>query len=188
MNKFDEDFYKFVTAEENFEAIFEIGKKFKFFKEKLISDFWEKVYIILKNEYKEELNGWEPSNENNWISLYHLKYCNKDEYSSIGTAFGNQNHNPWVGVWFHKAINSNNYELVRKFAEKMIKNDWRLGSKSEEFPIYKVLDDNFNTYETLRKILPSEGDWFAKEYAKTLVNTHKELYPMIEKFGVKFKS
>ena len=46
--------------------------------------------------------------------------------------------------------------------------------------------DNFNTYETLRKLLPAEGYFLAKEYAETLINTHVELYPLIEKFGIKF--
>ena len=48
------------------------------------------------------------------------------------------------------------------------------------------MNENFNTYETLRKILPSEGDGLAKEYAETLVNAHKELYPLTEKFGMEY--
>lgn len=187
MNKFDKDLYEFVTSVENFEPAFEIANKFELFKAKLIKDFWRNVFENLK-PYKKDLEGWLSFQEtDSLIWLYHKKYCNQDEIASIATCFYNYGSGRiMLGIYFNKEINSFKYEKVREFAAKMIKDEWRLGPKTDSFPIYKLMNENFNTYETLRKILPLEGDGLAREYAETLVNAHKELYPLIEKFGVEF--
>ncbi len=71
---------------------------------------------------------------------------------------------------------------------RLLKKGWRLfPPKGWSFPIYKYMNEILRLMIPLRQILPSEGNLLAKEYAETLVNTHKELYPLIEKFGMKFK-
>lgn len=187
MNKFDDDLYDFVIKPENFEPVFELANRFDDFKEKLIKDFWRNVFENLKS--CKNLDDWYAEQEtDSLIWLFNKKYCDQDEIASIATCFYNYGSGRiMLGIYFNKEINTFNYEKVREFAEKMIKDEWRLGPKNDSFPIYKLMNENFNTYETLRKIFPSEGDGLANEYAKALVNAHKELYPLIEKFGIKFK-
>lgn len=194
MNKFEKDFYNFVTAEENFEAAYDIAMKFEGLKEELIERFWKNVFSILK-VYEKDLDGWYSysdfleDGEDLIGGLYHEKYTNSDDKASIGTCFYLcRDGRIMLGIYFDKDVNAfKNYEKVREFAGKMIKNDWRVGPSTDSFPIYKFMEDNFKSYETLRKILPSSGDELAKEYAEVLINAHKELYPLIEKFGGNFK-
>ncbi len=200
MNKFDEDLYEFITTPDNFEASFEIANKFEVFKKKIIEDFWQKVIenieLNIQLDKRTELKDWIISDENiivnnGCLGIYNDKYCSEKLIcTSVETCFQNwSSGNIVVGLYFNsqekiKGLNKNN---IIAYCKKNVSNDWKLSSPTYDLPIYKRMKENFNSYDTLRKILPSEGDFLAKEYAQTLIDTHIELYPLIEKFGVKFK-
>lgn len=199
MNKFDHDLYEFVTSVENFEPAFEIANKFDFFKKRLIENFWQKVIdnieLNIKHAYIPELNGWIASDNgiksSNILGIYNDEYCNKNyHYPSVETCFLNWGDGRIiVGLFFNteERIKGLDINKVRNYIKKTLLKNWKLAPLGYSLPIYKFMKDNFNTYETLRKILPSEGDFLANEYAETLINIHKELYPLIEKFGIKLK-
>lgn len=197
MNKFDDDLYNFIIKPENFEPVFELSNRFNDFKERLIINFWRKVVSYL--EFNEpELKGWkyciqeEVPQSGSMIYLYKDEYCSKitQEPASVLTTFYNEVSGGGkiiLGVSFDRTLSKLNYEKVRKFAAQIIKAGWKLSPPNIwTFPIYKYMDEDFNSYDSLRKILPSEEDYLAKEYADTLMSTHIELYPLIEKFGIKF--
>ncbi len=200
MDKFDQNLYEFVTLAENFEPAFEIANKFDFFKKRLIGSFWQKVIDNIELNIKHydipELNGWIASDKGiikspNILGIYNDEYCNESyHYPSVETCFLNWGEGRIiVGLFFNpeERIKGLDINKVRNYIKKTLLKNWKLAPLGYSLPIYKFMNDNFNTYETLRKMLPSEGDFLAKEYAQILINTHKELYPLIEKFGIKFK-
>ena len=196
MNKFDQDLYEFIITPENFEAVFELSNNFKVFKDKLIKDFWKKVLSNLEFTAP-ELKNWKASIEESvpkkgMIYLSHNDYYSDDsdeiDPSVCSGFFIEVSHRIILGVSFNRNIEKLNYEKVRKFAPQILKEGWKLSPLNGwSFPIYKYMDEDFHSYGTLRKILPSEGDYLAREYAERLIAAHIELYPLIEKFGVKFK-
>ncbi|MGI8584520.1 MAG: hypothetical protein ACR2KX_20205 [Chitinophagaceae bacterium] len=196
MNKFDEDLYDFVIKEENFEAAFEIGNRFKIYKEKLIKNFWSKVInnleSIIKQSNDSKLKNCIVSDEdiiktNGAISMYNAEYDSKNyENVSVSTSFFNWGEGKITnGLFFNSdEIKSINKLKIIKYCEKQYKS-WNM-HPDYTLTIYKFLPDNFNDYETLRKIIPAGEGLLAEEYAESLISTHLELYPLIEKFGVKF--
>lgn len=193
MNKFDLDLYDFITMSENFQPAFEIATKYESFRKKLIKDFWDKVISKLE-EKSSKLNGWIPWVYDEVIKGYdriaglHHKTYTCDEYDdSVGTCFFNHGGGQiCYGVYFNKDVPTLNYEKVMNYASRIIKDGWKLAPKSWWFPIYKYTDENFTSYSSLKKILPSEGDFLAEDYANKLIATHIEFIVFIEKFGTKY--
>jgi hypothetical protein len=193
MDKYQEAIFDFATMDENFEFTFEIGNNFELFRRKLISDFWDSVVRLLNGKVS-ELNGWIAWREDEVVKgagtiagIYSMDYYS-DEYDvSVSTSFCNWGDGRILyGVCFNKEVPTIKYDKIMSSAKKTIKGDWRFAPESWYYPVYKYTDENFNNYSSLRKILPNQKELLAEEYADNLIAAHKELYFLIDKFGIKF--
>ena len=193
MDKYQEAIFDFATKDENFEFTFEIGNKFELFKRKLINDFWDEVVHKL-NEKANEINGWIPQREDEVIKgcttiagIYNKDYSCDKYNNSVSISFCNYGDGRILyGICFNWDVPGINYTKILSSAKKALGKEWLFAPESWGWPVYKFTDENFKKYLSLKKILPSQKDLLAEEFADKLITTHKELFFLINKHGIKF--
>ncbi len=193
MDKYQEAVFDFATKDENFEFTFEIGDHFELFKRKLINGFWDEVVHKL-NEKATEINGWIPRRENEVIKgdttiagIYNKDYSCDKYNNSVNISFCNYGDGRILyGICFNWDVPGISYNKILSSAKKVLGKEWLVAPESWSYPIYKMTDENFKKYQSLKKILPSQKESLAEEFSDKIITTYKELSFLIEKNGIKF--
>lgn len=189
MTKSQEEFYKFVVAPENFEAICDIVDNFPAVQEKLIYDFWVEVKakceLLLKGKqgwitYMTPFENVEPE-----FSIYRKEYGPKNS-EDVDVAIG-------IDGFYSQAIFGMNIsfepkifnkERLLKIAKENKKAGWRFGTS---FPYYKLLPEDFSEVSNLKKIHPDNRASLVQHYASEITDAVKEFEPFINKHILKAK-
>lgn len=182
----EQDFFEFLTTEENLKGLIIAKNQFPSVREKLIQDFWKKVL----EKVTEGLNiypEWEAKLESN-ISHQHAKlyifprkshiYDNK--LPSIIFCFQRlTQHCPYIGFWINEQTTEYNKDAIKAYIASKQKEHFAEFKGFEDW--WLIWDDmtDFNLYidETLLQIIPSELEEKAKDFADRLLELFERVQP-----------
>lgn len=191
MTKYQQEFYKFVIAPKNFEAICDIVENFEGVQEKLIYDFWvdvkSKCEDLLKGNkgwkvYLSELSDLEDTE----LTVYRDEFypnTMKDLWEFAITV-GASSTQGIYGLWLYQTPNTFIKERLLKIAKENKIAGWKYGSN---FPFYKVFPEDFSELSSLKKIHPDNRYSLVLLYANEIVDAIKDLEPFINKHILKKK-
>lgn len=166
MSVYDDEIFNYLTKKENFYSAYEITQLFPQVRNKLVEEFWKKVTERIANELdKNSKDKWVVELSEDVFETYSSLFLYFSD--SIGVAFEKLHGQPYYGVWIDSDNKKLDREKINKYAsglellEGMNKNsDYWLG--------WSLCGANFNTIETLKRILPENSDEYAEELAKLL--------------------
>jgi hypothetical protein len=179
MNKYEEEMFDFLVTEENLQALIIAKNQFPLVRERLIQNFWNKVFGNVKNGLIEYEN-WEVKLEENitkWYSKLYIKEKNVFIFENHLPSFIfcwqrlNQNY-PFYGFWINEQTNEFDVTKVKEY----------IGSiQKENFAEYHGYDDwfllwegvesfNFSNDETLLQIIPSLLEEKAKDFSDRILD------------------
>ncbi len=182
----EQEFFKFLTTEENLKGLIIAKNQFPSVKEKLIQNFWktvlEKVSAGLVSHHK-----WEAKLEPN-ISHQHAKLFISEKnawfYSnrlpSIIFCFQRlSQHYPYIGFWINEQTTEYDTIAVK---------DYVASKHKEHFPEFKGFEDwwliwdeiqdfDLSIDETLIQIIPTLADEKAQDFADRLLGLFERVQP-----------
>jgi len=189
MTKYEQEFYKFAIATENFEAICDIVDNFHEFRDRIIYDFW----LHVKGRCEEHLKnskGWKVylapfEEEVSEFTIYRAEYsANNSEEVDIGISAFNLYSQVTYGLYVTEKPALFNREKFMKNAKENRIAGWRYGTG---FPYFKLLPENFSDISDLKKIHPANRASFVQQYARALIDAVREFEPIIKKHILKKK-
>ncbi len=189
MTKYQEEFYKFAIATENFDAICDIVDNFHEFRDRIIYDFW----VLIKERCEEQLKnskGWKVylapfEDEVSEFTIYRAEYSgNNSDEVDIGISAFNLYSQGTYGLYVIDKPTLFNREKFMKYAKENRIAGWRYGTG---FPYYKLLSEDFSDISDLKKIHPANRTSLVHQYSKGLVEAVNEFEPIIKKHILKKK-
>ena len=189
MTKYQEGFYKFVIAPDNFEAVCDIVENFEEIKELLIYGFWievkSKCEALLKKGWKVFLPPLTDNSEPEFTvycnGFYTTDIEDEQEFSlAVGNVFGES----IFGLYVAKETSVIDREQLYQIVKANKKAGWK--SYTDYF-YYKSLGEHFGDIASLRKLDPSNRASLVLQYASDIVNAVTELEPFVNKHILKVK-
>lgn len=181
-SKYDEAVFEFITKEENFSAACEISDNFQKIKDRLIEEFWKEVKELLEEKNKQENKKWcigiEKPDINEDRSNLGFWFAGGD-IRVMFYGLSGKSYNLWYGLWINKEneklkekIELYDSEIQRlKDNKGMCNFRWFLASEDTGY--------NFQTKETLERILPHNRSELSKDLADLLFEFTDEMYDPI---------
>lgn len=191
MTKYQVEFYKFVIAPENFEAICDIVENFEDVRLRLVYDFWvdvkDRCEVLLKEkaEWTAEIS---PYNEEVTEFLFYrsgfLPESVKED-ADFCIYFMDLYDRAYYGLWLNEDSKSFNMQSIRKIAKDNKLSGWR--GDGTTFAYYKFMPDNFDDMASIKKIQPDNRESLVHQYADNIIDGINELEPFINKHILKYK-
>ena len=193
----ENEFFEFLTTEENLKGLIIAKNQFPSVKEKLIQNFWNKV-LEKVTEGLQKHPGWEAKLESNiWhqhTKLYiKLKLCHiydTNHLPSIIFCFQRLGqYAPFIGFWINEQTTEYKKDAIKAY----------IASKhQEDFPEFKDFDDwwlvwdeltdfNLSIDETLLQIIPTKVEEKAKEFSDRLWDLFERVKPHLDYINENYK-
>lgn len=192
----ENEFFEFLTTEENLKGLIIAKNQFPSVKETLIQNFWSKV-LEKVTEGLQKHPGWNVKLESN-ISHQHAKL-----YISLANSIIYENklpsiifcfqrltqYSPFIGFWINEQTKEYKTNAVKAY----------IASKHQEnFPEFKDFDDwwlvwdemtdfNLSIDETLLQIIPTKVEEKAKEFSDRLWDLFERVKPHLDYINENYK-
>jgi hypothetical protein len=186
MDKYEEEIYKFLTERTNFEAMLKVNSNFRFIKDELLRQFWNKVAAGLNSKINIDVNKWKVLNPQNKqhpkakLIVYKEIWRQSETHPFVGVAWEGLYLNPYFGVYNNldcKLINSDklrtSLEDIRFRLSFQVDTNW--------WPMWQYGRYNFSEDNNLVNILPDSLETSAEEYSDSLIRLLNEVEVIIDK-------
>ncbi len=191
----EQEFFEFLTTEENLKGLIIAKNQFPIVREKLIQDFWNSVLTKI-NEKLKAYPEWEAVLEPNitkWYSKLYIKekkatLFEKNQLPSFIFCFQRLNqHYPYVGFWINEETTEYNRETVKEYMAVQQKEHFSEFKGFEEWWLVwdEIADFDLSIDETLLQIRPDVMHEKAQDFADrlfTLFEHTQEQLIYIKKF------
>jgi len=181
MSTYQDEIFNYLTRKDNFLSAYEIYQAFPEVKNTLIKEFWLAVKDLLEELIK--TNNWEIEISENIFDTYSYLCIWFNE--SFCVAYEKLHGQTYHGLW----VDFNNKQLDRTKITEYVSNiesiNWM--KKSNNWLGWTYTGVNFDSIDTLKKILPDNRIDFAKELATLLYELADELNKDIIKISKMIK-
>ena len=186
MSIYEEEMFKYITKVENFEVAFEISELFPDVTKKVIAQFWGQV----KNKLIESTNNthWVVSLDDDVFSTWSSLNLTREKWKeSFYVMYEKLHENVYYGLWINYEHNDLDMNRIVRHVEN-IESLYDM-KKSKYWLGYTHIGEDFNSINTLKKILPSRNNDLADELAKLLFDFAEEIKPEVDVMnGMRIKS
>jgi hypothetical protein len=183
MSTYQDEILNYLTKKGNFLSAHEIYQTYPEVKKKLIEQFWMHVKENLESLYENQDFKIELSE--NIFDTYSSLSIYKSSIPNFAIVFEVLHGETYYGLWINPEDKTLDRIMIDTYCEKiealrsMKKNQWWLG--------YKSIGANFNSIETLKKILPENRMVYAEELAKMMFDLFVALQNDIKLMSKMFK-
>jgi hypothetical protein len=182
----EQEFFEFLTTEENLKGLIIAKNQFPSIREKLIENFWKKVLEKVTDRLQNSPE-WEAKLESN-ISHQHAKlyvsakkshiYDNK--LPSIIFCFQRlTQHCPYIGFWINEQTREYNKDAIKVYIASKYKEHFSEFKGFEDWWLIwdEMTDFNLSIDETLLQIIPSEAEEKAQDFTERLLELFERVKP-----------
>lgn len=176
---YKDEIFKYLTSKDNFTSAFEVYQLFPDVRNRLIEQLWLKVKENLVQLTKE--TAWDVDISDNIFETYsYLGLFQQNK--SLWVLIEQIHKTPYYGLW----LEDNNLldrDQLNKYVEENIKNEnhlYTIKTKGDWIG-WNNMDINYESLETLRKLLPENYEIFAEEIATMIFEFAEELKEDITK-------
>jgi hypothetical protein len=183
MKHFNEEVFRYLTKEGNFETAFEICQYFPDIKETLIIDFWKLVETKLK-EYDKN-SEWQIILSDNILQKESSLDIKKEKWYGLTIHYGDLSSRLYYGIYFDYNKRNKDRDKINAYINESKKltnrlkitpdNQWHLGWCYKEY--------NFFEIKTLKRILPNNRDSLIEELAQFILKFAVDLKDEIDKIN-----
>jgi len=148
--------YELITKVENFDFAFDLYSRFDSIKERLIQDFWLRLVLKFKNEYKEFNFKERPGVEQH-------AYMTLKSLSKVQFYIGIYDSEFQIGIAInHNGTKKKIQELEDRFND-LFEEKWN-DEKGKVIWFFECKEEDFSTLFGLKKILPENRDNLIDKY------------------------
>lgn len=182
MDKFDQKIFDFLIQEENFEFAYEIYELFPEVRDKLIEDFWKSVKHRLQklvNDTIWEVKFW----ESNFSAWWKLGLFLNSGTEDIRVIYEKLQEKPYYGLWLDMETDELDRSKIIDYMSSVEILQHRGGYDGKYWFGREEIGDDFQSYRTLKKILPKNREVTVNEYSQLLYEFAVELSDEVQKMS-----